>query len=370
MRAALAAGMAVLFLSGGRALRAGPVPDPREDIVLSLTDRVIRDISSAGLTLSFRIAVGNRAATDRALVRYRYRVVVNEKEFLNLTVGLDEPLTVPAGRETLISLPVKITYALLTAAVGPVETSGQCEVTGEMVFADERKREDKVGFAFPGEFPVFKDPEVEILPLKVNDLTVGGADLVFRVRFRNPNGYELVISRSTAGIDVATLYDSSGNDRFTAQAARWAQMVGPANGQRGPGSVLLHGRGFPFVFGRASGGYNASLSLRLAGGTCTRGGPAPRPSPVRARTSTAPEAFDAVFATASQDYDVATLYDPAAADLLMTQPMVSTLSSPGYYQRVAAFDMVLAISTQGADKALMLDSRGNDRFTGRPSKAA
>jgi len=192
---ALAAGMAVLCLSGARALRAGPVSDPREDIVLLLKDRVIRDISSAGLTLSFRMAVANRAATDRALVRYRYRVVINEKEFLNMTVGLDEPLTVPAGRETLIALPVKITYALLTAAVGPVETSVRCEVTGEMVFADERKREDKVGFAFPGEFPVFKDPEVDLLPLKVNDLTLGGADLVFRARFRNPNGYELVVSR-------------------------------------------------------------------------------------------------------------------------------------------------------------------------------
>lgn len=194
-RAALAAGMALLALSGARTVRAGLFPASREDIVLLLREKVIRDISSAGLTLSFRIAVVNRAATDRALVRYRYRVLVNQKEFLNMSVGLDEPLTVPAGHETLIALPVKITYALLTAAVGPIETSGQCEVTGEMVFADERKREDKVGFAFPGEFPVFKDPEVELLPLKVNDLTVGGGDLVFRVRFRNPNGYELVVSR-------------------------------------------------------------------------------------------------------------------------------------------------------------------------------
>jgi len=195
LRAALAAGMALLALSGASKLRARSIPEPREDIVLSLRDKVIRDISSAGLTLSFRIAVANRAATDRALVRYRYRVVVNQKEFLNMSVGLDEPLAVPAGQETLIALPVKITYALLVAAVGPVETSGRCEVAGEMVFADERKREDKVGFAFPGEFPVFKDPEVELLPLKVNDLTVGGADLVFSVRFRNPNAYELVVSR-------------------------------------------------------------------------------------------------------------------------------------------------------------------------------
>jgi LEA14-like dessication related protein len=201
----------VLSPPGPRPLSGGPVPAPRGEITLSLKDKVIWDLSSAGLTLAFRIAVNNRAASDRELVRYRYRAVINQREFLNMTVSLDAALSIPAGRETLIALPVKISYRLLYEAVGPVEVSGRCDVVGEMVFADERKREDKVGFAFPGEFPIFKDPEIDFLPLKINDLTLGGADAVLKARFRNPNPYELVISRISYRLLVGTKEVLSGS---------------------------------------------------------------------------------------------------------------------------------------------------------------
>jgi hypothetical protein len=168
---------------------------PREDISLSLREKVIRDLSSSGLTLAFHIVVTNRATSGRELVRYRYRVTINQREFLNISVSLDEPLSVPGGRDTLIALPVKISYPLLFEAVGLVEEKALCDIVGDMVFADDRKREEKIGFAFPGEFPIFKDPEVDFLPLKVNDLTVGGADVVFQPRFKNFNSYELIVTR-------------------------------------------------------------------------------------------------------------------------------------------------------------------------------
>jgi hypothetical protein len=173
----------------------GAAGAPREDISLALRDKVISNLSSSGLVLSFRIAVSNRGSSARELVRYHYRVLVNRQVYLDLTVPLDNPISVPAGQEEMISLPVKITYALLAAAVGPLEDRALCDVTGEMFFADERGREEKAAFAFPGEFPVFKDPEIDFPPLKVNDLTVGGADVVFEPRFRNLNPYELIVDR-------------------------------------------------------------------------------------------------------------------------------------------------------------------------------
>ncbi len=50
-----------------------------------------------------------------------------------------------------------------------------------------------MSFAYSGEFPIFQDPEVDLLPLEVLDLTVGGADVVFRPRFKNLNGYDLIL---------------------------------------------------------------------------------------------------------------------------------------------------------------------------------
>ena len=204
----LAAGAALsMLLLSLPAAAAGPQRSSRDDVVLSLRDKAVRDLSSKGLTLAFHIGVANQASAARDLVRYRYRVTVNQKEFLNMTVELPEPLSAPPGRETLIALPVRISYELLFAAVGPIEERAACDIIGDMYFLTERNREQRVPFAYSGEFPIFKDPEVEILPLKVNDLTVGGADVVFSAVFRNLNGYELLVDRigfrlAFAGLEV------------------------------------------------------------------------------------------------------------------------------------------------------------------------
>jgi len=184
----------VLALSLAALLAGAPaVPGAKDDLTLALKEKVIKNLSSSGLVLAFHIAVENASPTGRELVRYRYRVRINQAEYLNMTVPLATPLAVPAGRETLVALPVKVSYDNLRAVVGMVEGQALCDVVGEMFFRNERGKEQKVPFAYSGEFPIFQDPEVDILPLKVNDLTVGGADVVFRPRFKNFNGYELIV---------------------------------------------------------------------------------------------------------------------------------------------------------------------------------
>ncbi|MCX6568358.1 MAG: LEA type 2 family protein [Candidatus Aminicenantes bacterium] len=183
-----------LFM-GGYGAGAAVEPAAKDDIVVVLKDKVIRNLNSSGLTLAFHIGLTNPSSASRELVRYRYRVTINQREFLNMTVPLDEPLQVPPNGETVIALPVKISYDLLRAAVGPVEGKALCDIVGDLFFETDRKKEQRAPFAFSGEFPIFLDPEVEVLPLKVNDLTVGGADVVFRSTFRNPNGYELIVDK-------------------------------------------------------------------------------------------------------------------------------------------------------------------------------
>lgn len=165
----------------------------RDEITLALKEKVIKNLSSSGLVLAFHVVVSNPTAAPRELVRYRYRVRIDQKEYINTEVTLDEPLSVPADGETLVALPVKITYDLVRTVIGPIEGQALCDIVGDMVFRNERKKEQKASFAFSGEFPVFQDPEVDLLPLKVVDLTVGGADVVFHPRFKNFNGYELIV---------------------------------------------------------------------------------------------------------------------------------------------------------------------------------
>jgi LEA14-like dessication related protein len=165
----------------------------KDDVTLTLKEKVIKNLSSSGLVLAFHIAVANPSSGPRRLVRYRYRVRIDQQEYINTTVALDEPLTVPPGGETLIALPVKVTYELLRQVLGPIEGQALCDIIGDMYFVSERNKEQRAPFAYSGEFPIFQDPEVDWLPLEVVNLTVGGADVVFHPRFKNFNGYDLIV---------------------------------------------------------------------------------------------------------------------------------------------------------------------------------
>jgi len=187
MRAALIAALAVAFI------QSPAFGISRKDLAVGLKEKRIRDLSSRGLTLAFHVGIRNLSPTPCRLVRYDNRVTVNQKEFLRMPVALGEPIPVGGGEEITIALPVKFSYDLLFAAVGPIEEKAACDATGEFVFADAKGKEEKVPFAFSGEFPIFKDPEIELLPLRVNDLTVGGGDVVFEARVTNANGYDLIV---------------------------------------------------------------------------------------------------------------------------------------------------------------------------------
>jgi len=169
----------------------------KKDLAISLKEKRIRDLSSHGLTLAFHVGIRNSSAAACFLARYNYRVTINQKEYLRLPVVLDEPIRIGAGEEVLIALPLKVTYALLFEVIGPVGVKAVCDMVGDLVFADEKKKEEKIAFAFSGEFPIFKDPVVEFLPLRINDLTVGGGDVVFDVKFGNPNNYDLIVDTIT-----------------------------------------------------------------------------------------------------------------------------------------------------------------------------
>lgn len=167
----------------------------RKDLAIALKEQKIDELTASGLVLAFHLNIANSSATPYFLTGYTYRVLINLREYLNLPVVLDQPLEIRARGETLISLPIKISYALLFEAIPGVEEKASCDLTGEMVFLDSRKREEKIPFAASGSFPIFKDPEVELLPLEARDLTIGGSDLSFEVRFKNPNAFDLIVDK-------------------------------------------------------------------------------------------------------------------------------------------------------------------------------
>lgn len=169
----------------------------KQDLSISLQDKVIQGINSQGLTLAFYCSIKNSSSSPYYLVRYDYRVMIIGTEYLNLQPALDEPLRINPQGETLVSLPLKIAYSLLFQAFPWMEVEDRvpCYLIGNMVFESEKRKEVKIPFSFSGEFPIFRDPELELHALQVKDLTIGGADLTFEFKFSSQNGFELLVDR-------------------------------------------------------------------------------------------------------------------------------------------------------------------------------
>lgn len=179
------------------------------DLKITVSEKRIRDLSPDGLTLVFYVNISNGSSRDYYLSGYEYRFVIDKVEYLKLQTDLDDGLKIGAKNETLVAFPVLITYANLFNAIPEMENErhAACNLVGWARFSDGRRERGKAALAFTGDFPIFRKPQVELGQLRVNMLTIGGADILFEAKFKNDNGFDLMVSRidytlSLAGYEI------------------------------------------------------------------------------------------------------------------------------------------------------------------------
>jgi LEA14-like dessication related protein len=185
----------------------------REDLSVSLEEKKIKDLKVSGLLLIFYVNISNSSSLPCYLSSYNYRFVVNQKEYFHLSNSLEEYIRIEARGKTLLSFPLKITYEHLFRVVEGIEKKdkAQCYLTGSMTFSDGQQEKGRLPFAFSGEFPIFKKPEVEFLTLQVKQMTIGGAEISFKMSFKNRNAFELLVDRISYAFHLAGKYVGEGN---------------------------------------------------------------------------------------------------------------------------------------------------------------
>jgi LEA14-like dessication related protein len=169
----------------------------KDSLTISLKEKRVQDLNFTGLSLIFYLNIANSSSKPAYLSSYDYRLVVKESEYIQLNTVLEEKIKIEAQGATLISLPLKITNDHLFKTIEGIEEEDKagCYLSGGFIFSENKKKEERIPFAFTAEFPILKEPEIEFLSLRVNDLTIGGADLAFKVKFKNKNGFDLLVDR-------------------------------------------------------------------------------------------------------------------------------------------------------------------------------
>jgi len=176
----------------------------KKNLAVTLEKKEIRDLDSSGLILVFFLEISNSARTDYSLMQYDYRVVVEGTDYFALKTALESPIVVEKESSTRILLPIRITYADLFERMPAVAdlAKASCYATGLLIFADSRGRQEKIPFAFSGDFPVFRGLEIEVKPLDVKTLTIGGTEFTLSFSIRNKNGFELTVKGLTYKLEA------------------------------------------------------------------------------------------------------------------------------------------------------------------------
>jgi LEA14-like dessication related protein len=179
-------------------------PQQKLDVEITVVEKRIADPTTQGLNLVFILNVKNLLTIPQMLSRYDYKAVVDGVGYLDIQTELDAPIRIEGREEARIALPIRITYEYLYVAVPSVQGRDQaaCALAGGLTFRDDRGREKRAPFSFAGEFPVFRGLEVGLLPIEARDLTVGGADLVFKAVVKNPNGFPFTIERLSYKLEL------------------------------------------------------------------------------------------------------------------------------------------------------------------------
>ena len=174
---------------------AYPSGNSQQELTISLKEKQIKDFSLSGLSLVFYVSITNSSSFPYYLYSYEYRLFVDQEEYFHLAVPLGKSLMIEAKKDTLLSIPLKITYERLFETVKGIEKANkaQCMLSGTMTFWDGKTKTEKLPFAFSGDFQIFQKPEIEFRSFRVNDMTIGGADLTFEMSFKNINNHELLV---------------------------------------------------------------------------------------------------------------------------------------------------------------------------------
>ena len=186
--------LAVLLISSARFIYPASLDN---DLKIELKERRIKDLTLEGLTLVFYVNISNSSSKAYYLSSYDYRFLVNHQDYIQLQTRLDEGLKIEAKNETLLAFPVKITYEHLFRIIPEIKDEAHpvCNLVGWAWFSDGRRERGKLALAFTGEFPIFRKPEIELVDIHVNTLTIGGADIDFEIKFINKNSFELLVDR-------------------------------------------------------------------------------------------------------------------------------------------------------------------------------
>ena len=173
-----------------------------------VTDVRLRDITLSAVTLVFDLEVGNPYSVPLPLANVDYSLASEGNEFLSGQADVQG--TVPAGGSKTLSLPARLEYMSLLAAVKKVRPGSVIPYAAELGLSVDPPVGGRLRLPLrkEGKLPVPAPPGVEVTEVQWDKLSLDHAGGRVRLKLTNRNQFALTLSKLTyalslGGVEVA-----------------------------------------------------------------------------------------------------------------------------------------------------------------------
>lgn len=155
------------------------------------------------VTLQVNVEIDNPNSVGITLSAYDYRLSASGK--IVVEGSREEPVSLRAQDSSIIPIPVRVGFselaALGTAVISdnviPVNLGLGLEITFPYMGTA------RLDISGEGEIPVLRPPIIRPASIKVEQITLTGADILLIANVENPNGFDLTINKAEGRLFVA-----------------------------------------------------------------------------------------------------------------------------------------------------------------------
>lgn len=171
-----------------------------DELNVQKPDVRLKDVKLSGLSfdaadLVFDFTIQNPNGIGIQLAGFNYDFQINDNSFLS--GNQEKGLAVAARGQSSIQLPLSLKYQDIFQTYNSLQNrdSSDYALFCEFIFDLPILGPVKIPLKKSGHFPVIKMPSIKIRNLKLNRLTLSGADLALNIEMKNPNTFKLFLDQ-------------------------------------------------------------------------------------------------------------------------------------------------------------------------------
>jgi LEA14-like dessication related protein len=190
--AAIAITTAVLLVGGCESLRDAVEVMRKPEVRIAATE--IEALSFTGLTLRFDVEIKNPNPIGISLAGFDYELQIEDNPFVNGQV--QERVTVAAReRSMIIPLPVELGFEEISQTFSALQGKEEAayRLSSGFIFELPVLGRVRIPVRIDGSFPILRPPRLQVVNLRLNEISLSGASLALDLELINRNSFKVFV---------------------------------------------------------------------------------------------------------------------------------------------------------------------------------